>query len=200
MFGSFWAFTDPLVRFSPKEKEQIKRRLVLRDVPKNYILVDIGDVAKEVFFIAKGCLRFYYLTDEGREVTGFVFQENMFAGAHESFFAQQPSIQVLETLEDSTLLVLSYDALQMLFETVPGMNVLVRKVLEQRMAFAQRIVASLIMHKPEERYMAYRELHPHLENRIPQHVLASYLGITPVSLSRIRRRVSEKGKGPGKID
>ena len=190
MFENFWEFTDRFVVFTPKEKELIKQRLILRDVPKNYILVDLGDVAKEIYFIKKGCLRFYYITDEGNEVTGFIFQENMFAGSAESFYTQQPSTQVLETLEESELLVLTYEALNYLYEVVPKMNVLVRKILEQRMAFAQKVVASLIIHKPKDRYIAYRELHPDLENRIPQHILASYLGITPVSLSRIRRRIS----------
>lgn len=192
MFESFWKFADQFVSFSPKEKELIKQRIVLRDVPKNYILVDLGDIAQEIYFIKKGCLRFYYLTDEGDEVTGFIFQENMIAGSAESFYTQQPSIQVLETLEESELLVLSNDSMNYLYDVVPKMNVLTRKILEQRMAFAQKLVASLIIHKPQDRYIAYRDLHPDLENRIPQHILASYMGITPVSLSRIRRRIAKK--------
>lgn len=120
MFDQFWKFTNQFVPFSPKEKERIKAAVTIRDVPKNYILIDVGQTAKETYFINKGLLRFYYLTDEGNEVTGFIFQENMFAGS-----------------------------------------------------------------------TAYQELHPGLEGRIPQHILASYMGITPVSLSRIRRRISE---------
>ena len=191
MFDHFWNFTDPFVIFTSKEKERIKAAITLRDVPRNYTLIDLGQTAQEVFFINKGLLRFYYITDEGNEITGFIFQENMFAGSHESFFSQQPSIQVLETLEDSELLVFPYDQLQQLFVDVPKMNVLVRKVLEVRMSFAQKIVASLIIHKPQDRYTSYQQLHPGLENRIPQHILASYMGITPVSLSRIRKRLSD---------
>lgn len=192
MFDPFWKFTAQFVSFSANEKEHIKRTVTLKDVPKNYTLIDVGQTAQEVYFINKGLLRFYYLTDEGNEVTGFIFQENMLAGSHESFFSQVPSVQILETLEESELLVFSYDQLQQLFTDIPKMNVFVRKLLEQRMAFAQKIVASLIIHKPEDRYTAYQELHPGLENRIPQHILASYMGITPVSLSRIRKRISEK--------
>ena len=116
----------------------------------------------------------------------------MFAGSAESFYTQQSSTQVLEALEDSELLVITRDSLNYLYETIPRMNVFGRKLLEQRMAFAQKVVAALIIHKPEDRYIAYRELHPELENRIPQHILASYMGITPVSLSRIRRRIAKK--------
>lgn len=192
MFDNFWTFTMQFVSFNKKEKDQIKAAITIRDVPKNFRLVDLGQTAQEVYFINKGLLRFYYLTDEGKEVTGFIFQENMFAGAHESFFSQVPSIQVLETLEDSALFVFSYEKLNQLFDEVPKMNVFVRKLLEMRMSFAQKVVASLIIHKPKDRYTSYQELHPGLENRIPQHILASYLGITPVSLSRIRKRIAEE--------
>lgn len=192
MFTPFWEFTRQFVSFSPKEKEQIKRVATLRDVPKSHTLIDLGQTAQEVYFINKGLLRFYYLTDEGNEITGFIFQENMMAGSHESFFSQVPSTQILETLEESELLVFSYDQLQQLFSDIPNMNVFVRKLLEQRMSFAQKVVASLIMNKPQDRYTSYQELHPGLENRIPQHILASYMGITPVSLSRIRKRISDK--------
>lgn len=188
MFDQFWQFTNQFVHFSPKEKEQISAHLILRDVPKQHVLVDFGEIAREAFFINKGLLRFYYIADDGREITGFVFQEGMMAGSHESFFSQQPSLQVLETIEAAELLVLSRQALEQLYLEVPKMNVLVRKVLEQRMAHAQKVLASLIMQKPADRYQEYQRLHPGLENRIPQHMLATFMGITPVSLSRIRGR------------
>jgi CRP-like cAMP-binding protein len=192
MFDQFWKFTEQFVLFSPKEKQTISEALTIRDVPKNYTLVDLGDVAKETFFINKGCLRFYYLTETGNEITGFIFQENMFAGSHESFFSQVPSVQILETLEDSELLVMTYEDLNRFYEIIPRMNVFVRKLLEQRMSHAQKVVASLIMNKPEERYSSMLELYPQLVNRIPQQVLATYLGITPVSLSRIRKRIMDQ--------
>ncbi|WKN33832.1 Crp/Fnr family transcriptional regulator [Porifericola rhodea] len=192
MFEQFWKFCETMVSFTAQEKELIRQQLTLRDMPKNYQLVAEGEVANEVFFINKGCIRLYYLLEEGKEVTGFIFQENMFGGSAESFFSQTPSVQILETIEECELLVLSYAALQQLYDAVPKMNVLMRKILEQRMTFAQKLVASLIIHKPQDRYTSYQQLHPDLENRIPQHVLASYMGITPVSLSRIRKRMSSK--------
>lgn len=188
MFDHFWQFTNQFVHFSTKEKEQISERLILRDVPKQHILVDFGEIAREAFFINKGLLRFYYIADDGREITGFVFQEGMMAGSHESFFSQQPSLQVLETIEAAELLVLPHHALEELYHQVPKMNVFVRKILEQRMAHAQKVLASLIIQKPADRYKEYQRLHPGLEGRIPQHMLATFMGITPVSLSRIRAR------------
>ncbi|MEK6481973.1 Crp/Fnr family transcriptional regulator [Catalinimonas sp. 4WD22] len=191
IFDNFWTFCDQFVSFSSQEKEQIKRQFSIRDVPKHHVLIDIGEVAVEIFFINKGCVRLYYLTEEGEEVTGFIFLENMMAGSSESFFSQVPGTQIIETLEECELLVLTHSSLQQLYDDVPKMNILVRKILEQRMAFAQKVVASLIINKPQDRYTSYQQLHPGLENRIPQHILASYMGITPVSLSRIRKRLSK---------
>jgi CRP-like cAMP-binding protein len=115
----------------------------------------------------------------------------MMAGSSESFFSQVPGTQIIETLEECELLVLTHSSLEQLYADVPKMNIFVRKILEQRMAFAQKVVASLIINKPQDRYSSYQQLHPDLENRIPQHILASYMGITPVSLSRIRKRLSK---------
>lgn len=137
-------------------------------------------------------MRYYYLTEDGREITGFIFQENMFAGSHSSFFNQIPSEQILETIEYTTVLALSYTSLMTLYQTVPKMNELVRKILEHRFAYAQSVIAALITHKPEKRYQKLLEQQPDLVNRVPLHILATYIGITPVSLSRIRARKQKK--------
>lgn len=192
MFSLFWQFAEQFVSFTAAEKQLVQEKFVLLDVPAQHRLVGIGQLATTLYFVNRGCLRFYYLTPEGQEITGFIFEEGGFAGVLESFFTQAPSNQVLETLEECELLALSYADLQHLYDLLPRMNVLVRKVLEQRMAYAQKVVASLILQSPEERYEALLQRQPRLLQRVPQKVLATYLGITPVSLSRIRKRISEK--------
>lgn len=187
-----WSFMDQYVLFSEQEKNILQDYFNLQEYNKNSLLVDLGEVSKDVYFILKGCLRYYYLTEDGREITGFIFQENMFAGSHNSFFNQVPSTQVLETIENSTVLRLSYPSLMELYQKVPKMNELVRKILEHRFAFAQSVIASLITNKPEERYRQLILQQPNLVHRVPLHILATYIGITPVSLSRIRARKPKK--------
>jgi CRP-like cAMP-binding protein len=188
----FWKFTDRYVLFSQQEKAIIQEYLTPKFLPKNHLLVDLGDISKEIYFIIKGCLRYYYITDNGREVTGFIFQEQMMSGSHNSFFSQVPSSQILETIEYSEVLVLGYTGLIELYQKVPKMNELVRKILEHRFSFAQSVIASLIINKPEERYRQLLKQQPGLINRVPLHILATYIGITPVSLSRIRARKLKK--------
>lgn len=184
----FWSVVDRLVIFSDEEKRAFQEHLQPKSLTRQELLLDLGDIAKQAYFILKGCIRFYYLTEDGKEITGFVFTEYMFASAHTSFFNQMPSNQVLETIEPCEVLTLSYSSLNELFQTVPKTNVLVRKIFQERFTHAQRVVESLISLKPEERYHNLIKERPDLVSRIPQHILATYLGITPVSLSRIRAR------------
>lgn len=188
MAQTLYDFLSQLHPFSQEELKDITSYFTTRNVPASTQLVSLEQVSREVYFIIKGCMRYYYITDEGSDITGFIYEEGMFAGTIESFFMQTPSNQLLETVEECELLVLEYVALQELLENQPIMYKVLMQIFAQRMVFAQRIIASLIMNKPEARYRKYQELHPGIENRIPQHKLATYMGITPVSLSRIRGR------------
>jgi len=187
MFASFYGYLDPLVSFTQSEKKVLESFFVYRQVPKKFKLAEEGKIAKELYFILKGLVRLYY-TKDGEEVTGFIFKEHLFASSYDSFLRQAPSIQTLETLEECELLVISKKGVDRLYETLPKMQVLGRKVAEQRFINAQQILSSFILETPEERYRRFERQHGDLLLRVPHHIIASYLGITPVSLSRIRKR------------
>ncbi len=182
------------VAWQPKEERQFIEAFVYREVPSQYRLVEYGEVCREICFLNKGCVRLYYLTDDGEEVSGFLFTEGLFLSALESFLAESPSVQVLETVEPCELLVLPKMKLEKLYEELPKTQVFMRKLLEERFVNAQKVVASFVLDKPEERYLKLIAAQPDLLQRFPQHVLATYLGITPVSLSRIRKRIREMKK------
>ena len=188
MFETFYKFTDTIVRFTPKEKQVLETAFTFRQVPKKFKLAEEGKIAKELFFILKGLVRLYY-TKDGEEITGFIFKENLFASSYDSFLRQVPSIQTLEALEDCDLLVITKRGLEKLYEELPKMHLLARKVAEQRFINAQMILSSFILDSPEERYLKFEEQHGDLLLRVPHHIIASYLGITPVSFSRIRKRI-----------
>jgi CRP-like cAMP-binding protein len=190
MFELFYQYTSSIVAFTESEKQILEDAFTFRQVPKKFKLTEEGKIAKEVYFILQGLVRLYY-TKDGEEITGFIFREHLFASSYDSFLRQAPSIQTLETLEDSDLLVISYSGMQQLYDTLPKMHILTRKVAEQRFINAQMILSSFILDSPEERYSKFEEQHGDLLLRVPHHMIASYLGITPVSLSRIRKRLME---------
>lgn len=188
MFEQFYQQAEKIVSFTPKEKELIENAFTFRQVPKKFILSKEGGIARELYFINKGLMRLYY-TRDGEEITGYIFRENLFASSYDSFLRQSPSLQTLETLEDCELLVITKPELDHLYATLPKMNILGRKVVEQRFVNAQRILSSFIMDSPEDRYRKFETENGDLLLRVPHHIIASYLGITPVSLSRIRKRL-----------
>lgn len=187
MFDALHQLVSQFVLFTAREKQQFEQAFTFLEIPKNFKLVRQGQVATDLYFINKGLIRLYY-TKGDEEITGFIFQEHLFASSYDSFLRKVPSIQTLESLEPCELLVLSYDRMQELYETLPKINILTRKVAEQRFINSQMILSSFLLDSPEERYLKFEAQHRALLQRVPQKIIASYLGITPVSLSRIRKR------------
>ena len=190
MFSGFYHYTGQILTFTDNEKAIIESAFTFRQVPRKFKLAEEGKTAREMFFINKGLVRLYY-TKDGEEITAFIFKEHLFASSYESMLRQIPSIQTLETLEDCDLLVINHKALEELYDAVPKMHILARKVAEQRFINAQLILSSFILDSPEERYRKFEAQHGELLLRVPHHIIASYLGITPVSMSRIRKRMTQ---------
>lgn len=176
-----------LVRLNDQEWERFKTAFSSRKVNKKTLLVKSGQICKEIYFINKGLLRLFYDKDD-LEITAFIFKEGLFATSYDSFLKQSPGIQNLEAIEDSELLVISFDELNKLYEEIPAMHIFTRKMAEQRFINAQNILSSFILDSPETRYYKFEKEHPDLLLRVPHHLIASFLGITPVSMSRIRAR------------
>ncbi len=116
----------------------------------------------------------------------------MFAGAYDSFISRKPSKLSIETLEDCQVLTLSYKSLQELYDVFPKMNVFFRKSIEERFVVLHDLFTSYLLNSPEERYIHLLKERHELLTRVPQHQIASFIGVTPVSLSRIRNRVAKK--------
>lgn len=188
MYQNLHNLISNYVNISEKEKQLLSSAFSYREVPKKFVLTRQGDVARDVFFINKGLLRLYYNRD-GKDVTAFIFREKLFAASYESFLKKEPSVQNLETLEDCELLSISFDRLEQLTEEMPKMHILLRKVAEHRFINAQKILTSFLFDSPEDRYRHFEAENRDLLLRVPHHMIASYLGISPVSMSRIRKRL-----------
>jgi CRP-like cAMP-binding protein len=183
----FRQFTD----FNNSELEIIMPYFEQKMFKKKSILLEIGKVSNEVFYLINGCIRLYCEKD-GEELSTYFFTENMFAGSYDSFLSRRPSKVAIETLEESEVLVLTHEAQEKLYKIFPKMNEFIRKAIEQRFVLLHDLFISYLLNSPEERYLTLIKDRPELLQRIPQHQIASFLGITPVSLSRIRNRVLNK--------
>ena len=180
-----------LTHLSEIDIKIILKKFEIKSIKKKTRILEVGNVSKEIYFILKGCIRVFYVKN-GNDISSYFFTESMFAGAYDSFISQKPSRYSLETLEDCTVLSISFKNSQELFKEFPKSNEFVRKILEDRFVSLHHLFTSQIMDTPAERYINLQKNRPDLLNRIPQHQIATFLGITPVSLSRIRNRIVKK--------
>ncbi len=183
---------DQLIPLTDSDWAFVQAAFVEKQFPKKTVLVSAGAIVREVYFVVGGCLRLYYEKD-GTDISAYFFTEGQFAGAYDSFITHTPSPHFVETLESSHVLSLSFEALQRLYEQVPATNEFVRKVIEHRFVDLHQLFTAFILDSPEERYQQLLTHRPDLLQRVPQHHLATYLGITPISLSRIRKRIMSRG-------
>jgi CRP-like cAMP-binding protein len=175
------------------EWEAFEPHIFTKKIKKRENLIKEGQICTEISLVLRGALRQYHLVD-GEEKTTFFHFENHFACNYESFLTQQPSDITIEALEDCEVLYFSAETLKRLYRLYPKYEVFGRLIAENVYLCAMERLKTFLLKSPEERY---RKFLTTLESdiileRVPQHYIASYLGITPVSLSRIRARLSRQ--------
>jgi CRP-like cAMP-binding protein len=176
---------------SEGETQAILESLNPKLFKKGAFLVREGQAKDLCYFVLKGCVRQYYLVD-GEEKTTHFYTEGQpitpFEGTHKG----AASKYYLSCMEDCILSAGSQDRTMALFEQFPRLSELARLATEEELGKSQDNLASFIIHSPEERYLHLLEARPDLLDRVPQYHLASFLGIKPESLSRIRKRLAGK--------
>ncbi len=161
-----------------------------RFVEKGSLWLRAGTVCDCVGFIVEGALHMFYETAERRTSVQFVF-ENGITADYGSFLRQSPARLNIEALESTFVLEMGYNAMQQLYATVPSAERIGRKVAEFLFMAVSERNDSFILDDPELRYRKLVETRPKVMQRVPLYMIASYLGITPEALSRIRRRITK---------
>lgn len=176
---------------SEVEIRAILDNLNVRTFKKGTILLREGQVSDLCYFVLQGCVRQYYLVDGVEKTTGF-FTEGQPIVAYEGNFKKLPSRFYLSCLEDCMLSVGTPEDEADLFAKYPQFELVCRLATEEELGKSQGKLADFMISNPEERYLKLLKTRPDLLDRVPQYQLASYLGVTPESLSRIRKRISTK--------
>lgn len=179
------------VSLTDEEFALITAKITYQALRKNEMLLRAGQVCQNAFFINEGCLRYFYTVD-GEEKTGQFFFENDWYTDFDSFISGNPSEENIQALEPCKLLILSRRDLIALFDSVPTLERFGRLVAEQAFLGIKSRNASFLNQSPEQRYLRLLKNRPKIVSRIPQHYIASFLGIKPESLSRIRKRLFEQ--------
>jgi len=163
-----------------------------QELKKGEIILRAGQTAKNIHFICKGILRTSFVDKNGNEYTKNIFLENNFAASKVSLLLNAPSNFSIEALEDSILINFNFNTYRKLINENDDLKNFYISYIEQNWIIEkEQNEISLVMENATERYLKLLKKHPQLENRIPQHHIASHLGITPTQLSRIRKTLKK---------
>ena len=187
------AIMNQTIDIDQDEWEAFEPNIFSKKIKKRDNLLKEGQICSEISFLLRGAFRQYHLVD-GEEKTTFFFFENHFACNYESFLTRQPSDVTIEALEDCEVLYFNTETLTRLYRLYPKYEVFGRLMAENVYLCAMERLKTFLLNSPEERYRKFLT-HPDSDiilERVPQHYIASYLGITSVSLSRIRSRLARQ--------
>lgn len=183
-FGNDLTLSDLMILFKSAKSLSFK---------KGENLIEEGDLKKSVFYIRKGLVRAYVVNDKGDEITTMIRSENQVMSSVEIILFNTPCPFYCEALEPTDVYYMDYDIIEQLIFKHPRLE-------RNRKFFHQSIIKesyhrinSFVLLSPEERYLEFVEMNPDIVNRVPGKYIANVLGITPVSLSRIRKRIALKG-------
>ncbi len=177
-----------IMPISDEEAQAIAETMNLQQHKKGTVLLKEGQISNAVYFVLEGCVRQYYAVDGDEKTTNF-FTEEQWVVSINNFGQPVPSSHFLECCLDSTLVVGNRNKEEDLYRRFPKLETISRRVMEKVFAEQQAAMASYTTDTPEQRYLKLLKSRPDLFQRIPQYQLASYVGVKPESLSRIRRRI-----------
>lgn len=177
-----------------EECEAITESMCIQTYKKGSVLLKEGQISTECYFVLEGCVRQYYMVD-GEEKTTDFFTEEQWVVSHNSFAQKIPANHYFSCCEETTLVVGTEEKENDLYKRFPKFETISRTVMGDVFGEQQELMASYITDTPEQRYLNLLKSRPTLLQRIPQYQLASYIGVKPESLSRIRKRIVMKGEG-----
>ncbi|HNS42226.1 MAG TPA: Crp/Fnr family transcriptional regulator [Taishania sp.] len=163
-------------------------------VEKGTFLMRQGDICQQTIFVEKGLLRYYSIDAKGKEHILHFAPEGWLINDKDSAYFQLPTNYFIEVLEDSEIVFLQLDFFNALVDKLPTIKNMNERLLHNHVRQLQKRITLLLSATAEERYVDFIEIYPNILARVPQWMVASYLGITPESLSRVRKELAEKWK------
>lgn len=181
-------YFQEVIPLNNEEKQLVTELFKPRLYRKRQYVLQEGDVCHQFNFIVRGCLRMYKIDDKGNTHILQFASENSWLSNIGSFHERKPSELNIDALEDTMVLQISYDNLLSLYITAPKFDRIFRVLIENSFVSLQKRLLQNISSTAEDRYLSFLEKYSHLTNRIPQTQIASFLGITPEFLSRLRNK------------
>jgi CRP-like cAMP-binding protein len=192
MFDAIDRFIAKYVSLNDEELAFFHSLLRTRKVKKKNFLLQEGEICDFEAFIIKGCIRSYYLDKEGVETILLFAVEDWWVSDITSFADRKPSNIFIETIEDSELLTIDFAGKTRLLERLPTFERMYRLLVQRSLGVLQQRFYSTISETAEERYLQFLEKYPLVAQRVPQHQIARYIGVSPEFLSKVRSGLFRK--------
>lgn len=192
MFSLLRAHIEKRVHLTDEEFNICKKYFVSKKLKKHQFLLNEGDVCRHVGFVNSGCLREYEIDRKGTEHILQFAIEDWWVSDFNSFLSGLPAKYNIDALQDSEVLLLERSAREELLDNCPKMERFFRLLIEANYVAKQKRIADSLSASAEERYLKFIKTYPKIFEQVPQNQIASYLGITPQSLSRIRKELLQK--------
>ena len=177
------------VNLTNAEEDFLTSRLTSRKYLKGQYILNQGDISKMQCFIISGCTKMFYLDDNGQEHIIMFSIEDWWTSDLGSFISQTPSDFNVQCLENTEIIEFSYDNIEEIFLEIPKLERFFRKVIEKAFVASQKRIIRNFSLTAKERYVIFRNNYQKIEQRIPQYMIASYLGITKEFLSKIKKQL-----------
>lgn len=192
MFDLLRKHIEKRITISNKEFKHCCSFFVARKLRKNQFLLQQGEICKRLSFVNSGCLREYTVDHKGNvHIIQFAIEDWWIADMI-SYLSASPSTQNIDALQNSEILILERESREKMMQEIPKMERFFRILLEKKYIASVNRISDSLSAPAEERYLSFLQTYPALVEQVPQHDIASYLGITPQSLSRIRKDLSKK--------
>jgi len=191
MYELFFQKFREKVPLTAQEEEHIKSYLTPKKYRKRQYLLQEGDVCKTLAFVEKGLLRQYLVDDAGEHIIQFA-KEGWTIADLLSFLASEPSSYNIDAIEDSEVILIGKTAHEELLKKEPKYETYFRLLITNAYVALQKRLTCIISATAEDQYTTFTRMYPDIVQRVPQHMIASYMGLTPETLSRVRKKISKK--------
>ncbi len=182
-------YIDNYVSLTQTEQDFLESKVTVRNYLKGQYIVQQGDVCKYECFVLSGCTKTFYVDKEGQEHIVMFSIEDWWTSDMGSFITQTPADFNIQCIENTELVMFSYDNIETIYKGIPKLERFFRQIIEKAFVASQKRIVRNFSLTAKEQYLFFREQYPKIEQRIPQYMIASYLGITKEFLSKIKSQL-----------
>jgi len=192
MFDILYTYLSQRMQLTLQEFDLVRDLFIPRSMKKGELLLREGEVAKYGAFVCKGCLRSYVVDNKGKEHIVQFAPENWWLSDIDSMLHKKPSLYFMDAIEPTEVLLAEMTSFQKMLDQLPGFAESFRLGQQKHTAAKDKRIVSSLTADAETKYQEFLDKYPGIAQRVPLHMIASYLGISPETLSRVRKRWSVK--------